>query len=53
MNSGIYEIENTKILQLDPLKQYGSPVKIVSLFGGKAGYLQAVRELEKELYEVA
>ena len=53
MNSGIYEIENTKILQLDPIKQYGSPVKIVSLFGGKEGYLNAVRELEKELYEVA
>lgn len=53
MNSGIYEIENTKILQLDPIKQYGSPVKIVSLFGGKDGYLKAVRELEKELYEVA
>ena len=53
MNSGIYEIENTKILQLDPIKQYGSPVKIVSLFGGKEGYLQAVKDLEKELYEVA
>ena len=53
MNPGIYEIENTKILQLDPIKQYGSPVKIVSLFGGKEGYLNAVRELEKELYEVA
>ena len=53
MNTGIYEIENTKILQLDPLKQYGSPIKIVSLFGGKDGYWKAVRELEKELYEVA
>ena len=53
MNSGIYEIENTEVLWLDPIKQYGSPVRIVSLFGGKDGYLKAVKELEKELYEVA
>ena len=51
MNTGIYEIEKTEILQLDPFIRYGKPAKIAQLFGGKDGYLQAVRELETILYE--
>lgn len=53
MNMGIYQIENMKILSVDPLKKYGKPSKIVSYFGGKAGYLQAVRSLEEAIYGVA
>ena len=53
MNAGIYELESTDILKLDPLKKYGAPSKIVGLFGGKAGYIAAIRELEDELYRVA
>lgn len=52
MNTGIYEIEKTEILQLDPFKKLGKPAKIASYFGGKAGYLKAVKELEEELYKV-
>ncbi|MPM69172.1 hypothetical protein SDC9_116116 [bioreactor metagenome] len=52
MNTGIYEIENTEILKLDPFQKFGKPSKIAQFFGGKAGYLQAIKELEKELYEV-
>lgn len=50
MNEGIYEIEKTEILKLDPFLKHGKPSKIVQLFGGKAGYLQAVKELEDEIY---
>ena len=50
MNTGIYEIEKTDILKLDPFTQYGKPSKIAQLFGGKEGYLKAVKELEEELY---
>ena len=50
MNTGIYEIEKTEILQLDPFLKYGKPSKIASFFGGKGGYLKAVKELEDELY---
>jgi type I restriction enzyme R subunit len=53
MNAGIYEIEDTDVLKLDPLKRYGSPAKIVAMFGGKEGYLKAVKELKEELYKVA
>lgn len=51
MNAGIYEIEKTEILKLDPFLKMGKPAKIAGLFGGKDGYLRAVRELENALYE--
>jgi len=47
---GIFEIEDTKILELKDFEKFGSPLKIVKLFGGKAGYLKAIKELEQELY---
>ncbi|BDF79014.1 EcoAI/FtnUII family type I restriction enzme subunit R [Pyramidobacter piscolens] len=53
MNTGIYEIESTDILKLDPLKKFGAPSKIVAMFGGKTGYLKAIKQLEEELYRVA
>ena len=54
MNSGIYEIEKTDVLKLDPFMKLGKPSKIASYFGGKDGYLQAVKELEEAIYsEVA
>ena len=53
MNTGIYEIEKTEILQLDPFLKYGKPAKIAGYFGGKSGYLKAVKELEKEIYEAS
>lgn len=50
MNTGIYEIEKTEILKLDPFLKLGKPAKIAGYFGGKAGYLKAVQELEQEIY---
>ncbi len=51
MNTGIYEIEKTEILKLDPFFKLGKPAKIAGYFGGKQGYLKAVKELEKAIYE--
>ena len=51
MNAGIYEIEKTEILQLDPFRKFGKPSRIAGYFGGKEGYLKAVRELEQAIYE--
>ena len=50
MNTGIYEIEKTEILKLDPFLKLGKPAKIAGHFGGKAGYMQAVKELEEAIY---
>ena len=53
-DEGIENIENMKILQVKPLDQFGSPLEIVKLFGGKKQYLKALAELEQEIYrEVA
>ncbi|MDO4460822.1 MAG: type I restriction-modification enzyme R subunit C-terminal domain-containing protein, partial [Clostridia bacterium] len=52
MNSGIYEVEKTEILKLDPFSRIGSPSRIVKLFGGKNGYLEAVKELEEQIYSI-
>ena len=51
MNTGIYEIEKTEILKLDPFMKMGKPQKIASYFGGKDGYLKAVKELENAIYD--
>ncbi len=50
MNTGIYEIEKTEILKLDPFFKLGKPAKIASYFGGKEGYLQALKALEEAIY---
>ncbi len=50
-NEGIYQIEDTQILKLDPFVRMGKPSAIVRLFGGKDGYLNAVKELEDEIYK--
>lgn len=42
-----------KILQVNPLDQFGTPIEILQLFGGKKQYLKALTELEREIYRVA
>lgn len=51
MNTGIYEIEKTEVLKLNPFDRFGKPSNIAKLFGGKAGYMKAVKELEEEIYK--
>lgn len=51
-DGGVVEIESIDVLKLDPFVKFGKPFKISQLFGGKDGYLQAVKELEKEIYKV-
>lgn len=50
MNEGIQDIENIEILSNDPFRQFGTPMRIAKLFGGKAGYKKAVKELQDEIY---
>jgi len=49
-DTGIGTVESIEILKVDPLTRFGTPVEIVKLFGGKQGYLAAVRDLESALY---
>jgi type I restriction enzyme R subunit len=49
-DEGVQNIEDMKILKINPFDSIGTPVEILSEFGDKPGYLEAVRELEKEIY---
>ena len=49
----ILTIESLDVLKLDPLNKIGSPLEIINAFGGKEYYLQALIELENELYKTA
>ena len=50
MNEGISQLENRKVLTLNPFRQMGSPASIAKLFGGNQQYFDAVKELEKNIY---
>jgi len=49
-DGGIEDIEDTEVLRVDPMSQFGTPVEIVGLFGGPDSYAQAVRGLSETLY---
>ena len=51
-NDGISQLENRKVLSLDPFRQMGSPASIAKLFGGNKQYFEAVKELEQEIYGI-
>jgi len=49
-DTGIEPIEDLKILQLPPFNRIGAPLELVKAFGGKAGYANAIADLERQLY---
>ena len=51
--TGIEAIEDMKVLTVPPITDIGTPKEIIDSFGGKPQYLQAIRELEAEIYKVA
>jgi len=53
-DEGIENIESMEVLQVKPLSDFGSAIEIVNgIFGSRAEYLKAIKELESELYKVA
>ncbi|WP_196596022.1 EcoAI/FtnUII family type I restriction enzme subunit R [Pectinatus frisingensis] len=50
MDEGIFEIEDTRVLDNSPFKEFGSPMKIADLFGGKQQYMYAMHELTQQIY---
>jgi type I restriction enzyme R subunit len=49
-DSGIENIESMDVLRVQPLNQFGTPLEIISVFGGKEKYLAALRGLETQIY---
>ncbi len=52
-DEGITNIESIEVLRVNPFDEIGSPIEIINEFGNKEKYLQAVKELETELYKTA
>ena len=52
-DEGIGAIETLTVLNVQPLNKFGALMQILSLFGGKAQYEKALRELETALYALA
>lgn len=53
-DEGIENIESMEVLQVKPLSDFGSTIEIVNgVFGSREKYLQAIKELETELYKTA
>ena len=50
-DDGLLTIENTEVLKLDPLNKLGTPLELIKAFGGKKDYLDALKEMELELYK--
>jgi type I restriction enzyme R subunit len=52
-DEGIENIESMEVLKVKPLTEFGSPTEIIKEFGSRENYLQAIKELEIELYKTA
>lgn len=50
MNKGVFDLDETKVLELKEFSKFGSPLKIIKAFGGKEAYKKAVQELENQIY---
>jgi type I restriction enzyme R subunit len=52
-DDGIVDLGNPRILQIPPIDRIGTPVELIRHFGSRAGFEQAVHELQDSLYEAA
>jgi type I restriction enzyme R subunit len=49
-DEGIQAIENIEVLRVPPITDLGTPAELVTSFGGRPQYLEALRTLENALY---
>ena len=50
-DEGLTPAEDLGVLRVQPLSGLGTPVELVERFGGRGGYVAAVRALEAALYD--
>jgi type I restriction enzyme R subunit len=51
-DEGIENMESLTILKVNPFIEFGTPMEIISFFSGKDKYLDAIHEIENQLYSV-
>ena len=52
-DEGLTNLEDPKVLKVQPFDKFGTPVEIIHAFGGREQYFQAVKDLQQQLYRVA
>ena len=52
-DEGVQDIEKIDTLKVTPFPSFGTPVEIIKSFGNKQKYLQAIKDLEHELYQIS
>jgi type I restriction enzyme, R subunit len=52
-DEGLTNLEDPKVLKVQPFNRYGTPTEIIQEFGGREQYFQAIKHLEQQLYHVA
>ncbi|MDR2869914.1 MAG: hypothetical protein LBV04_05660, partial [Deferribacteraceae bacterium] len=51
--NGIMDLEKVDVLTIDPFRKIATPKTIIDSFGGKSEYINAVRELQNQIYAAA
>ena len=51
-DEGIENLEDTEVLRVKPISQFGRPLEIMKMFGGRGGYHRMIREVERKLYAI-
>lgn len=49
-DQGITAIDDIGDLVVSPFNEFGTPIQIVNIFGGREGYIKVVRKVEQALY---
>lgn len=49
-DTGIENLESIEVLKIPEFQTFGSPIEIVKRFGGKQGYMTAIKELGQVIY---
>ena len=52
-DQGLLAVEDLAVLRVQPIASMGTPVELIKAFGGRDGYAEAVRDLERALYQGA
>ena len=52
-DEGVVDLADVRILQVPPIDKIGTPVELIRQFVSRAGFEQAVHELQDALYEAA
>ena len=50
-DEGVFNLDDVTVLRISPLSELGTPVQLLKAFGGREGFVEAVREMQAALYQ--